>query len=761
MKCVERVNLSVAKWLLTQSKIALSPILKRKAEDSTTIDEKYNKLVNYLKSVVKCNGVCSMLYSYSATSNNELCGRLYSPFSIQSIQREFRGVLMSHTTDIDMCNAHPVILRHICYKHNISCPQLEYYINHREEILARFLDRDKAKTLFLASINDSKYSKTERNQDYKRFDKEMKDIQTILYDIPEYKNILDNIVAIHNKPGKLISRIMCKYENEILQHAIEFINSKNIPIMVLMFDGLMIDGSHYDNAEMLDELSDYCNSKFENLNMRWNYKQHSTCITLPEDIGVEYIEQSTPSLKDIKKQEQAELCQEITERLASRVEEFEKGHFKIINKGLYAHEYTNELGHKIVQFQTFKQLIDANRHLETAFTRYGLETGGMMPCSFIDYWTTNNPAIRQYDDVDVYPDAEECPDNIYNMWMPFYADRLLQNPDIEINHEYIEFFKMHLKILSGHNENVVEYFEKWIAHMFQFPSQKSTCPILISQEGAGKGTLNQVIKLIMGGKKYTETTNPARDVFGSFNAQMADSYLVNINEISKKDLCDYMGLLKGLITDNSLIINEKGISQYTIKSFHRFIMTTNNTDPIVLSADNRRFWVVRSSDEKKGDKMYFDRFNDIMHDPSFIKSVYHYFMNMEGVEEFIKMPLPITEFHKNIQDSNISEVERWLHDYVLMNNTKTTTSELIKDLYSAYSCWNESEGNKFKTTSKKFSLELANCQIRGVYKGVHTKHGDTKLLNILELKKHFNIGCLVEMDSSSDVDPEWSTNACK
>lgn len=752
MKCVERVNLSVAKWLLTQSKTSLSPILKRKSEDPTTIDEKYNKLTNYLKSVVKCNGVCSMLYSYSATSNNELCGRLYSPFSIQSIQREFRGVLMSHTTDIDMCNAHPVILRYVCNKHNISCPQLEYYINHRDEILAKFSDRDKAKTLFLTSINDSKYSKTERNPDYKRFDKEMKDIQAVLYDMPEYKNILDNITVGNNKPGKLISRIMCKYENEILQHAIEFINSKNIPIMALMFDGLMIDGIHYDNTEMITELTEYCNSKFENLNMRWNYKPHSTEITLPEDIGVEYEPQTAPSLKDIKKQEQADLCREITERLASRVEEFEKCHFKIINKGLYVHEYMNELGHKIVHFQTFKQLVDANRHLETAFTRYGLENGGLMPCSFIDYWTTNNPTIRQYDDVDVYPAVGECPDNIYNMWMPFYADSLLQTTDIEINHEYIEFFKTHLKILSGHDMKVFEYFEKWIAHMFQFPQQKSTCPILISQEGSGKGTLNQVIKLIMGGKKYTETTNPARDIFGSFNAQMADSYLVNINEISKKDLCDYMGLLKGLITDSALIINEKGISQYTIKSFHRFIMTTNNTDPIVLSADNRRFWVVRSSDEKKGDKIYFDRFNDIMNDPSFIKSVYFYFMNMEGVDEFIKMPLPVTEFHRNIQDSNVSDVERWLRDYVLMNSDKTTTNELIKDLYSAYSCWSESEGNKFKTTSKKFSLELANCQIHGVYKGVHTKRGDTKLLNISELKMHFNIGCLVEVDNSSDVD---------
>jgi hypothetical protein len=92
MELIERVNLPVAKWLYMQTKQQLTYILKNKSDDPSTIDDKYNKLKNYLKSVIDTNGVIKKLYKYSLNSNNELGGRLFSKFGIQSIQRDFRGV---------------------------------------------------------------------------------------------------------------------------------------------------------------------------------------------------------------------------------------------------------------------------------------------------------------------------------------------------------------------------------------------------------------------------------------------------------------------------------------------------------------------------------------------------------------------------------------------------------------------------------------------------------------------------------------------
>jgi hypothetical protein len=754
MELIERVNVSVAKWLEKQSKTSLHEILKRKSHDSSTIDEKYNRLMNYLKAVIKTNGIITRIYSFSEKINtlpeSELGGRLFCGLSMQGIPKEFRGILMNNTTDIDMCNAHPTILKYICSLHNILCPNLEYYISHRSEILNQFTDQSKAKTLFLCSINDSKSSKSEKNKFFKEFDKEMKNIQNELSKIDIYNNITHTLTSVNNTNGKLINRIMCIHENKILQKAISFLNSNNIEIGVLMFDGLMIYGNHYDNSQLLQDLSDYCNSIFNGLNLQWQYKPHSTDIVPPTDLDY-----STPiplSEKEIKKQEHDATIEKIQLDLDKRTHEFEKSHCKIINKGLYLHEYIDEYGHKVYQLLTQKQLTIQYEHLDIAFERYALTKGAINPCSFIKYWITANPTIRSYDDMDIYPNPSECPPNIFNLWTPFYADTLLQNPSIPINNEYIDFFRNHLYILSGKDKRIQTYFEMWIAHMFQFPEQKSNCPIFISKEGSGKGTFTKTIEAILGGKKCFETTNPVRDVFGPFNGQMADSFFVNINEIGKKDLAEYMGLLKGLITDKPLTINKKGIESYKIKSFHRFVFTTNNTDPIDINQDNRRFWIVRCSDEFKGNAEYFNKFNQLIEDPCFIKSIYSYFKLMPNIDNFIELDLPISEFHKNIQDSNVSDVERWLKSYVLYYAAEVEKIVLIKNLYNEFVQWCEINKCKYVLTSKKFSLEIANLQFNGVYKGSHTKHGDTKRINIDELKLHFGIGCLVECNDTDGED---------
>ena len=743
MELTERVNLKRAKWLSTLTLKEMTPYLKRKDEQDLTIKEKFNKITNYLNNIIKTNGVAVKLYTYSCKSNNELGGRLFSPFSIQSIQKEIRGALMDFSTDIDMQNAHPVILKYICSLHSIPCPNLEFYIKNRDEILNNFANRDDAKTLFIASINDSRFARSETNKFYKEFDKEMKTIQVQLYQLPIYKNITDNIEDCPNKKGKLINKIMCIFENRILQQAISFLNLKNIKILVLMFDGLMVDGNYYEDQELLNELMICCNTKFENLNMIWTYKPHSTKIVIPDDLDTEYIVEKSPSSEELKKQELEDKVLKVMEKQQSRMLDFELNYCKIINKGQYIHEYTDADGVKVINFLTYSQLTECNRHLEVAWDKYYLKTGEFVPCTFIQCWTGANPDIRQYDDVGVYPKVDECPDNIYNLWTPFYGDLLLEDETIPFNQDHLDLFRKHVKILSGNNETSFVYFEKWIAHMFQFPEQKSTCPILVSNEGAGKGSLTSVLSILLGGNKYMECTHPSRDIYGSFNGLMANSFLVNINEISKKEFIDCMGFLKGLVTDNKLPINQKGVPQYYIHSYHRFIMSTNNKDPIKLEMDNRRFFMCRSSDELCSNKPYFKDFYEKIQDPSFLKSIFSYYKTLPNVSNFNDQLIPVSEYQLQIQLSNISDVEKWIRSFVLVHSNVKLVEMLIHELYRAFNQWGEIEGLEHKTSCKKFTLMINQFPV-GVCKGQHTRNGDTKVFNVELLKKYFNIGCLVD-----------------
>jgi hypothetical protein len=111
---------------------------------------------------------------------------------------------------------------------------------------------------------------------------------------------------------------------------------------------------------------------------------------------------------------------------------------------------------------------------------------------------------------------------------------------------------------------------------------------------------------MLGNKKVFETSNPSRDVWGNFNGQMSSCFLVNLNELSKKDTLESEGVFKNLVTDGSLTINNKGVNSFEIVSHHRFIITTNNEDPIKTTKDDRRKLIIRSSDEKCGDIEYFE-----------------------------------------------------------------------------------------------------------------------------------------------------------
>ena len=204
--------------------------------------------------------------------------------------------------------------------------------------------------------------------------------------------------------------------------------------------------------------------------------------------------------------------------------------------------------------------------------------------------------------MDIHPNPLKCPSSIFNLWVPFECDNTESyNPNTDALNEILNL----IKILCGNENKIYEYFIKWIGQMIQYPDIKSICSTLISKMGAGKGTFIHLLKLMLGSNKILETTNPSRDVGGNFNSSMADSFLVNLNELSKKDTLEAEGQIKGLITDPILTINKKGIDQIQIKSYHRFIITTNKEDPIVTSKDDRSNLIIRSSDELCGNKAYF------------------------------------------------------------------------------------------------------------------------------------------------------------
>ncbi|KAH9244357.1 hypothetical protein BASA81_018253 [Batrachochytrium salamandrivorans] len=419
--------------------------------------------------------------------------------------------------------------------------------------------------------------------------------------------------------------------------------------------------------------------------------------------------------------------------------DFEETHCKIIKKSFFVEKDSE--GTRIF---SEKNLSVSYKHLMCISTN---NEGEEVRRPFISQWLTD-PEMRVYEDIGIYPDETLCPPDVLNMWTEFTMEKV---GSYTHDQESLDIILTHIRILCGNEESVFDYFCKWIGQMIQYPAVKSICPTLISKQGAGKGLLIQLLRKMLGSEKVMESTNPSRDVWGQFNSQMADTFLVNLNELSRKDTFDSEGRIKGLITDNTLIINDKGISAYPVQSYHRFIITTNSSDPIATSQDDRRNFIIRSSDEKVGNREYFDAILAVLEDANAIKTCYEYFKCLPGLDKFHSIELPRTGFHDEIITASESPVEHWIKHLVCEYKGEEEVIRL--DMAEALKLFDaHCERHKFKheVNSLKLAKQISSFQIAGV--GVQkTMSKNYRTFDRNQIMEHYKIQ---PMFADSDEDEE-------
>jgi hypothetical protein len=286
MEIIERIPIREIFYLNTLTFKQYKNIVKSSAKNEDERKANYNILKNFCKTNIKTDGITRRIYTHTLNSPSFDGGRLYCGNSIQNLPKDIRGFLMKHTTDLDFKNCHPVILKYIAYKHKIPCPNLDYYIENRDEILNTF--EENGKILFLKAVNDDKINYKVKDPFFKNFDKEMKTLQNIIINLPDYKDIVNSVPSTrnYNWNGSAINRILCYYENKFLQGLISILNKQKIEIAVLMFDGLMIYGNYYSNPTFLDNINKQFNELFPTLNMTITLKDHSTTIIMPDDFQI-------------------------------------------------------------------------------------------------------------------------------------------------------------------------------------------------------------------------------------------------------------------------------------------------------------------------------------------------------------------------------------------------------------------------------------------------------------------------------------------
>ncbi|CAN0389370.1 unnamed protein product, partial [Ectocarpus fasciculatus] len=513
--------------------------------------------------------------------------------------------------------AHPTMLLDKMRSSGMLCAALGEYVSNPSAAISKIMEhhgcgKGEAKTLVLSLMNGGTFKgwlKTraiQTNADsclpfVEAVSKELRAAMEKVY--ADNQQIVADVLALNPKKWRYeidrkrgcMGLWLQTLERKIQEACILYLSDKyHIPLQEIVpsQDGFMILVQHYREG-MAEEISEYSKNEL-NLNMPFLVKPFDEAIEIPR----------------MELEEMTVLYSETFEGMA---EEFEKTHCKISNLSLFMKESNDG---------RFIPMSRANFKCSYEDMTYKvLKDNTITEHNFITRWLTSNPTMRRYEDVGVYPNAALCPKDHLNIWVPFAFHDMgtgVSKP------EGVEVILNHIKILCGRDEAVYEYFIKWMAQMIQYPEVKTICPVLISKQGAGKGTLIRLMEQMLGQRKVMSSSNPARDIWGTFNNQMAGSFLVNIDELSKHEVED--GRFKSLVSEPTIDINSKGSNMYTIQSYHRFIITTNNEDPIPTSADDRRNFIIRSSDELIGNKEYFTKIYELISDPDVVRSFADYLM---------------------------------------------------------------------------------------------------------------------------------------
>ena len=423
-----------------------------------------------------------------------------------------------------------------------------------------------------------------------------------------------------------------------------------------MFDGLFIDNK-FNDFNIIDK----CNELTKKYGIKWIEKEHSDKIKIDNDMILPVYESNYTKLKN----------------------EFEETHFMIEQPLTFGVETleNNKNTYYLYSKADFMTLCETYQYTNE---KNDEET------SLFKTWIKDKDK-RSYKRIIFDPSTTDNIDNQYNIFNGFNYNELINNNDYD--NEGVELFINHIKLLCNDEEESTNYLIKYIADLFQNPNVLPQVAICITgKKGVGKDLLIDYLQKIID-IEYITRTQKFSNLFGNFNSALKNKLIISINEVSGKDGFTMKEDLKNFITEDNIIVNEKGLKPYTLKNYARLFMFCNNENPIEITEDNRRFWVVKTGDKQQS--KYYDNLYNNINDNNILHSIYSYFMNID-LNEYNIRKYPITKKMKIMQEHNINPLYYYLND-TYENITQDKLFINGKDMFMNIINYYENEGH---STSK-------------------------------------------------------------
>lgn len=299
------------------------------------------------------------------------------------------------------------------------------------------------------------------------------------------------------------------------------------------------------------------------------------------------------------------------------------------------------------------------------------------------------PHRREYDGVTIDPEGGDVVDGKVNMWRGYAVEP--KAGDVSLWHRY-------LKAVFGENW---EYVENWCALTVQKPAQRTgvTLYLISQEEGSGKSTLGLILRRMFP-RAHAVVAKRSSDIMGDFNGHLAQALFVHGDEITFRGDRKGARAMKGMITDDRLLINGKYKAAFEVENLMSILMTTNDLHAAPVGMSDRRYAMLEAAPTLRGDRTFWEAFYGWL-DGDGLAAILHHLLAKDIAGFDPVRDRPLTSVYALNKRESQQQVGRWLTECIDRGELREAGGPVYSyeegkeiekaRVYEAYADWQKAE----------------------------------------------------------------------
>jgi hypothetical protein len=259
--------------------------------------------------------------------------------------------------------------------------------------------------------------------------------------------------------------------------------------------------------------------------------------------------------------------------------------------------------------------------------------------------------------------------------------------------------------LCNGDEELETWISRWLAYPLRNPGAKmQTSIIMHGDEGSGKNFFFEgVVKAIYGEYGYVIGNDQLESKFNDWASMKL--FMVADEVVTRAELKQMKGKLKGLVTGDTVIVNPKGMPEHVEKNQMNFVFLSNELQPLALDKTDRRYLVVWTP-PALGREFYLGVDREIQQGG--IEAFYHYLMYELDMGDFTAHTKPIYNDAKDsLIEKSLAPAERFYREWSRGYLPLPFITVSVNQLYDAFKVWCARSGEPMYTSMTAFSPMVA------------------------------------------------------